>query len=111
MTPSDAMTSGRAPAISRSFQNTWPPVGGNRPANRLSNVVFPEPFGPKIPMISPLLMENETSDTATRPPKRLVRFSILSSISPPLEQSGDETDDSTRHQQDHEDEDHAVDRD
>src|SRR6185312_16936438 len=105
------MTSGRAPAMSLPFQTTRPALGGSNPASRLSNVVFPDPFGPNIPMISPLLIANDTSDTATRPPKRLVRFWTSSSTDPLPGQSGDETDDSTRHQQDDEDEDHAVDRD
>src|SRR6185295_364856 len=105
------MTFGRAPAMSSPFQSTLPVVGGNSPASRLSSVVFPEPFGPKMPMISPFSMPNETSDTATRPPKRLVRFSTLRSIGLPFEKAGGESDNSARHHQDHENEDHAVDTD
>src|SRR5689334_20145544 len=99
MTPREAITFGRAPAMFSPFQTTRPPVGGNKPASRLSSVVLPDPFGPKMPMISPFSMPNETSDTATRPPKRLVRFSTLSNMGPPLEQTGSEPDDSARHHQ------------
>src|SRR5580704_818798 len=105
------MALGRWPAISRSFHNTRPPLGGSNPASTLSSVVLPDPFGPKMPMISPFSMANDTSDTATRPPKRLVRFSTLSSTDPPPGKSGDEPDDAAWHQQDDEDEDHAVDGD
>src|SRR3978361_2255280 len=111
ITPSEAMTLGRAPATSLSFQNTRPALGGSNPASRLSSVVFPDPFGPKMPMISPFSMPNDTSDTATRPPKRFVRFSTLRSMGPPLQQAGAEPDNSARHHQDHEDQDHAVHRD
>src|SRR5258707_15893609 len=39
---------------------------------KLNNVVFPAPFGPIKPMISPWPMDRLTSRTAVRPPKRLV---------------------------------------
>src|SRR5215475_9396093 len=106
MIPEAAISSGFAPAMSLSFQNTWPPVGGSMPASRLSSVVLPEPFGPKMPMISPFAIENEISDTATRPPNRLVRCSTLSSMRPPAEKAHD----AARHDQDHEDENGAIER-
>src|SRR5580704_12300093 len=101
------MTLGLDPAMSSPFHNTRPLVGDNNPASRLNSVVFPDPFGPKMPMISPLFTAKDTSDTATRPPNRLVRFSTLRSMGAPPEQA----DDPARHQQDHQDQDHAVDRD
>jgi hypothetical protein len=36
-------------------------------------VVLPAPFGPRNPNTSPLATLNETSDTAVRPSKTLVR--------------------------------------
>src|ERR1700722_4073900 len=101
------MTFGLEAAMSSPFQSTRPALGEDNPASRFSSVVFPEPFGPKMPMISPLLTAKDTSDTATSPPKRLVRFSTLRSMGAPPE----EADDPAWHQQDHENENHAVDRD
>src|SRR5580704_1313698 len=88
------------------FHSTRPLLGKHNPARRFSSVVFPDPFGPKMPLISPLLTAKDTSATATRPPNRLVRFSTLRSMGAPPEQA----DDPARHQQDHQNEDHAVDR-
>src|SRR5438105_2716108 len=107
MMPPEAMTFGRAPATSCPLQITRPPLGGSNPARRLRSVVFPDPFGPKMPMICPFLIVKDTSDTATRPPKRFVRFSTLRSMGSPLEEAND----SARHQQDDEDENGAVNRD
>src|SRR5258705_11599247 len=39
---------------------------------QLKSVVFPAPFGPMRPTISPLPMVNDTSLLAMRPPNRLV---------------------------------------
>ena len=46
------------------------------PAIKLNKVVFPDPFGPIIPVIDPFLIFKEQSDTAANPPKYLDRFSI-----------------------------------
>src|SRR5215467_14007782 len=46
---------------------------------RLKTVVLPDPFGPSRPRISPSCTVNETSSTARRPPKVLVRFRTSSS--------------------------------
>src|SRR5437868_927852 len=81
-----------------------PAVGVRMPVMRLSSVVLPEPFGPKIPKISPGLMENETSDTAVSPPKRFVNSKTSSSTAPSLER----TNHASRHDQDREDQHEAV---
>ena len=46
------------------------------PAIKLNKVVFPDPLGPIIPVIDPLLIFNEQSDTAAKPPKYFERLSI-----------------------------------
>src|SRR5438552_3207440 len=76
--PIAAMSWGRRPGTSPDSQKILPEVGAVIPAIRLSMVVLPEPFGPKMPTISPRLIANETSDTAVSPPNRLVRPTTLS---------------------------------
>src|SRR5215469_6705723 len=49
------------------------------PAMTLNSVDLPAPLGPISPTISPALTSRLTSETATRPPKRLVRPRIESS--------------------------------
>src|SRR6478736_5749950 len=46
---------------------------------QLKTVVLPAPFGPISAVISPRRTSNETSSTAVRPPKRMVKWSIVSS--------------------------------
>ena len=58
---------------------TDPDVGVSRPVRQLKNVVFPAPLGPMSPTISPAFTVAETSETATRPPKRFVMWSASSS--------------------------------
>ena len=48
---------------------TSPEVGGIDPAMRLKSVVFPAPFGPMTPRISPCRSSRSTWSTALRPPK------------------------------------------
>src|SRR6478735_9832336 len=55
-----------------------PLLGGIAPATRLKKVVLPAPLGPMIALILPCSTTVETSFTAARPPKRLVRFLISS---------------------------------
>src|SRR3954447_6538039 len=98
------MFSGLAPEISRPCQITLPEVGANKPASRLRSVVFPDPFGPRMPTISPFSIRSETSDTATRPPKRLVRASTSRNMAPTREQA----DDAARHDENGKDQDRAV---
>src|SRR6267142_2543529 len=46
---------------------------------RLNAVVFPAPFGPIRPNMSPSPMLRSNSETAVRPPKRMVTLSSSSS--------------------------------
>src|SRR5437763_4358322 len=46
---------------------------------QLKTVVLPAPFGPINAVMSPRRTSNETSSTAVRPPKRMVKCSIVSS--------------------------------
>ena len=61
--------------MSSLLNNTLPPLGLRFPAIKLNNVVFPEPFGPIIPVIEPLIFK-EQSLTAARPPKYFERLSV-----------------------------------
>src|SRR5436190_20303982 len=98
------MVSGLAPVMSRPCQTTRPDVGTSNPANRLRSVVLPDPFGPRMPTISPALICSETPDTATRPPKRLVRASTSRNMAPTREQP----DDAAWHHEYDEDQDGAI---
>src|SRR6185369_1121236 len=49
---------------------------------QLNTVVLPAPFGPISAVISPCRASNERSSTATSPPKRMVRCSTRSNVSP-----------------------------
>src|SRR3984885_14057312 len=51
-----------------------PELGAISVPNVRTVVVLPAPFGPRNPNTSPLATLNETSDTAVRPPKTLVRW-------------------------------------
>src|SRR3984957_14456156 len=57
------------PTISRPSSVIEPVSGRNAPATRLMVVVFPEPFGPISPTISPRRSSAENSATAAMPPK------------------------------------------
>src|SRR5262250_476697 len=105
-TPRLAMMSGRSAWISRPFHRTLPAVGARRPAIMLSSVVLPEPLGPMMPMISLGLTVKETAVTATRPAKRLLscRTSSATFRLPRAEGAHD----ASRHHEDGEDEDGAV---
>src|SRR5208337_816084 len=69
--------------MSRPSKVTFPLVGLRVPLTRLKNVVFPAPFGPINPSFSPALTLTSTEETASRPPKYLLKPSI-SSIGSPL---------------------------
>src|SRR5689334_574254 len=56
--------------------------GRMKPVTQLNNVVFPEPFGPIKPTISPAWTSKLTALTAMMPPKRFVSCSIRSKDSP-----------------------------
>ena len=50
-----------------------PAVSCCNPSMHSSVVVFPAPFGPKIPKTSPSRTSNEMPSTAVRPPNVLMR--------------------------------------
>ena len=47
------------PVISSPWNKTYPSEGFKFPAIKLNKVVFPDPFGPMIPVIEPFLIFNE----------------------------------------------------
>src|SRR5215217_2666576 len=53
-----------------------PAVGGMKPASMRMVVDLPAPLGPRKPSTSPRSTVKETSSTAVKPPKRLVKRSI-----------------------------------
>ena len=53
-----------------------PALGNSKPASIRSSVVLPDPEPPSRQKISPRRMSSDTSSTATKSPKRLVRFAI-----------------------------------
>src|SRR6266851_3041623 len=105
-TPCPAMMSGRRRWISRPFHSTWPEVGGRSPAIMLSSVVLPEPLGPMMPTISSGSTVKETSATAIRPTKRLV--SPRTSRGTPGPPGVERAHDASRHHEDREDQNGAV---
>ena len=62
--------------LSSLLNKTLPPEDFKFPAIKLNKVVFPEPFGPIMPVIDPLLIFNEQLDTAAKPPKYFDRLFI-----------------------------------
>src|ERR1700722_15232084 len=67
------MRCGAMPPISRPSKRIEPVVGARVPDSMLKIVLFPEPFGPIRPSISPWSTVNDTLATAVKPPKRLDR--------------------------------------
>ncbi len=55
-----------------------PDVGSINVASKRTVVVLPAPFGPRKPKTSPAARRNDTSDTASRSPNRLVNRSTTS---------------------------------
>src|SRR5262245_29298578 len=104
--PRAAMSSGLVPEISRPCHRIVPELGTSKPASRLSSVVLPEPFGPRMLRISPSSIGREIADTATRPPTRLLSHSTLSNMG----QTRKADHDTTRHQQNDEDKHRAIGR-
>src|ERR1700704_6634699 len=101
------MISGFIPVISAPCHITCPEEGISNPARRLSSVVFPDPFGPKMPIISPRRISKETEETANRPPNLLVRLSTLRNMAPAPQKSND----AAQHQEDRENQNGAISRD
>ncbi len=66
------MACGLRPVMSRPRNDTLPPLGLWTPVTTLNKVVFPEPFGPTTPRISPSSMARSTPDNAVTPPNRLL---------------------------------------
>ena len=56
------------------LKTTSPDVDLRFPAIKLNKVVFPDPFGPIIPVIDPSLILSEHFETAASPPKYLDRL-------------------------------------
>src|SRR5205807_3796985 len=69
------MRSGRRPVMAAPSKVMRPPVGRRNPVMQLNAVVFPAPLGPMMLRISRGRTVNDTSATATSPPKRMVRAS------------------------------------
>src|SRR5262245_43179631 len=80
------------PVMSRPRKLTRPESGVSRPVIRLKNVVLPAPFGPMMACSPPEGSSKWTSSTARRPPKDLLRPSVLSTMpvtaGPPWQRSG-----------------------
>src|SRR4051794_11368831 len=68
-TPALVMRSGRARVTSLASKVIRPALGLYSPVSMLKNVVLPAPLGPMIETIDLRGIANETSLTATRPPK------------------------------------------
>src|SRR6202011_2457308 len=62
-----------SPPISLPLKRIEPAVGRKVPAIRLKVVLFPDPFGPIRPRISPSRTSKDTWLMARNPPKRLHR--------------------------------------
>src|SRR3954465_10761076 len=75
------MVSGPRPVMSASPRRMVPLVGGRSPESRLVSVDLPAPLGPMTAWMRPRQRSTETSLTAARPPKRLVRCVAESRIS------------------------------
>src|SRR5688572_7393904 len=82
------MASGVSPPIGWSLNRIVPAVGTSAPEMQLKHVVFPDPFGPMSPRISPARTSNDTALSAVNPPNRLVNPATssmrLSAIDQPL---------------------------
>src|SRR5690606_19805147 len=72
--PAREMRSGLRPVTSASRRWMLPLVGGRSPESRLVRVDLPAPLGPMTAWMVPRHSSSDTSCTAARPPKRLVRF-------------------------------------
>ena len=75
MTPMDWRTSLAARTMSKPLTRAVPEVGGTSVVNMRMSVDLPAPFGPSSPNTSPCSTEKFSASTATKSPKRLVKFS------------------------------------
>src|SRR4051794_23965865 len=73
---------GDSPAISTPSNRIDPAVADSVPDSRLKIVLFPDPFGPIRPRISPRSTLNDTLFTAVKPPNRFISPSTTSTAPP-----------------------------
>src|SRR5262245_59459479 len=71
--PLRAAMCGESPEMRSPRSRTSPELGARNDEISLKSVDLPAPLGPMIETISPSATSKDTSLTATRPPKRLVR--------------------------------------
>src|SRR4051794_38609129 len=71
------MRSGERPVMSSPSNRMGPEEGRTTPVRQLKNVLLPAPFGPITARISPRGNAKLTLSRAVRPPKRIVRSSVL----------------------------------
>ena len=67
-TPTISWTWSASACGSRPISRIVPESGDRSPMAHSAVVVFPAPFGPRMPKISPSATENDTSSTATSAP-------------------------------------------
>src|ERR1700694_5867424 len=109
--PPSPPAGGRSPPTEGPPSRPPPADGRRKPVTRLKTVVFPAPFGPMSPRISPSFTSKERSPTARRPPQcRVSRSTSRSAMRhPPRAAAGEEPvgapPDALRHEAD--DEHHA----
>ena len=77
------MASGVSPPICRPPKVIDPAEGCSAPETQLKAVVFPDPFGPMSPRISPSFTSNDTSFSAVNPPNLFVNPRIVSMVLKP----------------------------
>src|SRR5438093_1010598 len=80
--PATAMRCGGQPVMSEPSKRMRPALGVRRPEITLKVVVLPAPLGPIIAVTAPRSRANETWETATSPPKRMVTPSATSAAPP-----------------------------
>src|SRR5579864_2426823 len=83
-TPLLMIRCGDSPAISFPSKMIDPALGTSVPESMLKIVLFPEPFGPISPRISPRASLNDTLLTAVKPPKRFTNPLTVSTSATPL---------------------------
>src|SRR5579872_2022109 len=84
-TPLLMIRCGDSPAISFPSKMIDPALGTSVPESMLKIVLFPEPFGPISPRISPRASLNDTLLTAVKPPKRFTNpLTVSTSATPTL---------------------------
>src|SRR5512135_1452833 len=83
------MANGLSLRIDRPRKSTSPPEVESMPVMTLTRVVFPEPFGPISPRISPSSSSKLTSDTAASPPNsRVTRLASRMPMTTPEKMTG-----------------------